>query len=102
MNTDDITYVDKFKKSLKVFVSKVSNEADETKESAYIIGKYLKGETVTEEDDKKLKEQVFDMFKIIGIGIPFVLIPGASILLPIIISLSKKMKINLMPSSFKE
>jgi len=36
-----------------------------------------------------------------GIGIPFVLIPGASLLLPLVAKISKKYKINIFPSSFK-
>jgi hypothetical protein len=41
-----------------------------------------------------------DSLKIAGIGIPFVLIPGASILMPIIIKVAKEHHIDLVPSAF--
>ncbi|WP_256371696.1 hypothetical protein [Flavobacterium sp. YO12] len=36
----------------------------------------------------------------LGIGIPFVLLPGASVLLPILIKAAHKYNIQLMPSAF--
>jgi len=41
-----------------------------------------------------------DSLKILGIGIPFVLIPGASILMPILVRVARKHHIELMPSAF--
>jgi hypothetical protein len=89
-----------FKKELKIFVKKLSNEARETKEAAQIVSKYARGEKITEEEEKALKEQIYDVLKVAGIGIPFALIPGASILLPIIVKIADKKGIELMPSSF--
>jgi hypothetical protein len=37
-----------------------------------------------------------------GIGIPFILIPGASILLPAIIYVAKKHNVNIFPSAFNK
>ena len=87
---------------IKVFLSKVSEETDETKEAAKIIQKHIKGEPVSDEEEQKLKEQFFDILKITGIGIPFMLIPGASLLLPAIVIIAKKYNIELLPSSFQE
>jgi calcineurin-like phosphoesterase family protein len=36
------------------------------------------------------------------LGVPFALIPGSSVLLPIIVSLAKKRGLNILPSSFNE
>ena len=47
-----------------------------------------------------LRTQVMDSLKILGIGIPFVLIPGASILMPILVRVARKHHIELMPSAF--
>ena len=91
-----------FKDNIKKFFKNVKNEAIETKDAAKIIEKHLKGEDVTEEEEKLLKEQIYDILKIAGIGIPFALIPGASILLPIIIKFANKYNINILPSSFAE
>lgn len=91
-----------FKKEIKIFTQKLSNEARETKEAAQIVAKYAKGEEITEEENKALKEQFYDVLKVAGIGIPFALIPGASILLPLIITFAKKKNVNILPSSFQE
>ena len=37
-----------------------------------------------------------------GIGVPFVLIPGASVLVPFLIKISKKAGVDIIPSSFKK
>ena len=89
------------KKHAKVFAKRVSNEAKETREAANIIAKYARGEKITEEEGESLKKQFYDVLKIAGIGIPFTLIPGSSILLPLIVSVSKKKGINILPSSFE-
>ncbi len=91
-----------FKKEIKIFVGKLSNEAKETKEAAQIVAKYAKGEEITEEENKALREQFYDVLKVAGIGIPFALIPGASILLPLLVTFAKKKNINILPSSFQE
>jgi hypothetical protein len=91
----------KFKREIKLFVKRLANEAQETKEAALIIAKYTRGEEITEEEEKALKEQFYDVLKITGIGVPFAIIPGASVLLPVIVSISKKKGINILPSSFE-
>lgn len=90
------------KKHAKVFVKRISNEAKETKEAAGIIAKYARGEEITEEEEEALKKQFYDVLKMAGIGIPFTLIPGSSILLPLLVSVSKKKGINILPSSFED
>jgi hypothetical protein len=45
---------------------------------------------------------VYDILKTLGVGIPFALIPGASILIPILIKVAQKKGINLLPSAFTE
>ena len=87
---------------IKVFVQKLSEEGVETKEAAKILQKHIRGENVTPEEEKQLKEQFFDVLKMTGIGIPFILIPGASLLLPAILYVAKKYKINIFPSSFSK
>jgi hypothetical protein len=94
--------VKKFKREVKIFVKNLSNEAKETQEAAKIVAKHIRGEKITEEEEIALKEQIFDVIKAAGIGVPFVLIPGASVLLPLIITFAKKYNIDLLPSSFSE
>lgn len=91
-----------FKKEIKLFAKNLANEARETGEAAQIVAKYARGEKITDEENIALREQFYDVLKVAGIGIPFALIPGASILLPLVMAFAKKKNINIMPSSFQE
>lgn len=82
------------------FLQGIKTECKGDKEAALIIQKYLKGVKITEEEDHILKTQFMDSMKIIGIGIPFALVPGASILMPILIKVAAKHNIELMPAAF--
>lgn len=82
------------------FLRGIKEEYYGDKEAAAIIQKYLKEGKITEDEDKVLKTQLMDSLKIVGVGIPFVLIPGASILMPILIKVAGKHHIELMPSAF--
>lgn len=90
------------KRKARVFVSKLGEEASETGQMLVIISRHVRGETITEEEEKLVREQFYDVLKIAGIGIPFFLVPGASVLLPIIVRMAKKRGIELMPSSFND
>lgn len=70
------------------------------KEALIIIREYIKGGQISEEQTHVLKTQLADSLKIVGIGVPFVLIPGASIIMPILIKVAAKHNIELMPSAF--
>jgi hypothetical protein len=92
----------RIKKELELFVKRVSEQASETREAARILKRYARDGKVSQEDEEIFREQFIDMLKIIGIGIPFSLIPGATVLLPAALSVAKKFNINLLPSSFRE
>jgi len=82
------------------FLEDLKDEADDTKEASIIIGNYLLHQKITKKEEKLLKQQVYDKLKIIGIGIPFMMIPGASFLIPLLVKVAQKKGINLMPSNF--
>ncbi|MCK9446750.1 LETM1 domain-containing protein [bacterium] len=66
--------------------------------------KHLKGEKLTKEENNAIKEQFYDVLKSAGIIIPFAVIPGASLLIPILMKLCKVFNIpfeNMLPSSFQ-
>ena len=86
---------------MKTFVSKMGTEAKETHEASKIIVKFLKEGTVNKEEEHELKTQIYDLFKMAGIGIPFMLIPGSTLLMPFLIKLANKRGIDLLPSAFK-
>lgn len=62
------------KEKFKIFFGNVRKESDETKEAFGILQKRIKGETVSDVDKSKLKEQLFDILKITIIGIPYICI----------------------------
>lgn len=87
---------------MKSFVSKMGTEAKETHEASKIVVKFLKEGKVSKEEEHELKTQIYDLFKIAGIGIPFMLIPGSTLLMPFLIKLANKKGIDLLPSAFKK
>ncbi len=78
-----------------------SEEKQETKEAYKILRKYIKTKEITNEEKKIFKKQLHDVLKIMGLGIPFIMLPGASVLLPIIVRVLKKYDIEILPSSFQ-
>jgi len=82
------------------FLQGLKTEYDGDKEAVFIIQKYIVDKTITDADEHILKTQLMDSLKIVGIGVPFALIPGASVLLPIIIKIAAKHNIDLMPTAF--
>ncbi|MFT5602854.1 MAG: phenylalanyl-tRNA synthetase alpha subunit [Flavobacteriales bacterium] len=92
----------KASKALKTFTKNLGNEAIETKEASKVVYKFMKGEKITKEEELELRTQIYDIFKMVGIGIPFMLIPGSTLLMPFIIKVANKYGINLLPTSFTE
>jgi len=92
------------KKATKVlndFLIGLKNEASDSKETSRIIYKFMLEQKITKKEEKQLKTRIADMFKIIGVGVPFMLIPGASLLIPFILKVAEKKGIDLYPSNFK-
>jgi hypothetical protein len=94
--------IKKFRLFLKDFLSRLKQEGEETSEAYKILIRYAKGETISKEDCEKVKNQMIDVIKIVGIGIPYMLIPGSTLLLALLVSIAKKYKIEILPSSFKD
>lgn len=90
----------KAQKALKTFAKDLGNEAKETREASKILMKFLIDGKITPEEEKELRTQIYDIFKMAGIGIPFMLIPGSTLLLPFLIKVANRYGVNLIPSSF--
>jgi len=97
---EKIKIIEKIEESAHHFLHSIRIEYEGTKEAGSIIYKYVKEGNITEEEELILKTQMVDVLKIAGVGIPFVLIPGASILMPILIKVASKHNIELLPSAF--
>lgn len=87
---------------MKSFVVKMGTEAKETHEASKIVVKFLKEGKVSKDEEHELRTQVYDLFKMAGIGIPFMLIPGSTLLMPFLVKLANKRGIDLLPSAFKK
>ncbi|SDW97839.1 LETM1-like protein [Lutibacter oricola] len=88
-------------KAFSSFLIGLKNEAVDSKETSRIILKFVAKQKISKLEEKHLKTQVYDVFKILGIGVPFVLIPGATLLIPFILKAAEKKGIDLIPSNFK-
>jgi|GEM_PF-1914152 len=88
--------------ALNLFFKGVKNGASDTKKTSLIIQEYIVYGKINKQSEKFLKFYVLDMLKIAGIGIPFVLLPGASIIIPFVLKAAEKRNIDLIPSNFKK
>ena len=93
---------EKTTKAFQELIINIKTEVSETKIASQILVKYIKEGEVTDKEEKELREQVYDLLKVLGIGIPFALIPGASLLLPFLIKIAQKKGVALLPTAFNE
>lgn len=93
---------DEASKVFRVFFKNLNNEAKETRDAGKLVYKYLKTGNLSNEEEKVLKLQFYDLLKVMGVGVPFVMIPGASILIPFLLKIADKLGIDIIPSSFKK
>lgn len=84
----------------KLFFDTIKKEYGDTKDLLPIIQKFILSGNLTQEEKKKFRKQMNDTLKLLGLGaIAAIPIPGTMIMIPIIIELAKKFKINLLPES---
>lgn len=93
-------YRTKFKEAVKKFVEAMKQEADETKTAGSYVAKFLQGKELTKDEQEEIRMQFYDMLKMVGIGVPIAVIPGGSVLMPVLIKYAKKHNIKLTPTSF--
>ena len=93
---------EKSTKAIKKFFGNLNDEAKETQYASKVLVKYLKEGYLTDQEEKELRTQIYDLLKITGIGVPFVMIPGASLLLPFLVKVAEKHGLDVLPSSFSK
>lgn len=93
---------EKANQAFQSLLMNLKTEATETQEATKILVKFIKEGSVSKEEEKELRTQVYDLLKVLGIGVPFALIPGASLLLPFLIKLAKEKGIQILPTAFNE
>lgn len=92
----------KASKAMRLFLHNMGTEAKETKEASKILVKFLREGKVEQQEEDELKQQVYDLLKMVGIGVPFFLIPGSSLLIPFLMKIAEKRGVNLFPSAFSK
>lgn len=91
-------FIESFKRSINSNKKKISKEISESKELIALL-KISKERELTEEENKQVKNQIFDILKTIPMFVIF-LIPGSFITMPILFKIIPKN--ILFPSSFHE
>ncbi|MCB9062202.1 MAG: hypothetical protein H6622_11835 [Halobacteriovoraceae bacterium] len=85
--------------SLNKLKNGLAKESKETKQMLEIYRKYTIGQASAEEMDFA-NEQFRDIIKSLGLGV-FLFLPFAPITIPLIVTLGKKLGINVLPSGLK-
>ena len=93
---------EKSAKAFNFFFNSLRKEAIETKQASYLVVKFLKEGKLSKKEEKELKLQFYDVLKIMGVGIPFFMIPGSTVLVPFLIKLSRKLGLDIIPTFFKK
>ena len=97
---EKMAIIEKIEEGAHHFLHCITIEYHGTREAGVIVEKYLKYGKLTAEEEHILKTQLVDSLKMIGVVVPFVLVPGASILMPILIRIAGRHNIQLLPSAF--
>ena len=87
-------------KAIKLFFYNLNKEAKETQDASKIFVKFVKDGKISKQEEKELRTQVYDLLKMMGIGVPFFMIPGSSLLIPFLMKIAEKRGIDILPSSF--
>ncbi len=96
-NKVNITYT-----LLKTTMVSLKLEGVESKEALkLLLKKYKNKDKLTEEETRFIIQQAKDIGKL-SLLIPFVVLPGSPITIPILYKVSKKLNIDLTPSAFKK
>ncbi len=88
-------------KEFRTFINKFKEHLEKNDEAKDILFKYISNKEVSQEEIDFMKSQSIELIKSLGIGIPTILIPGGLALLAFIIWLSKRFKIDILPSYLK-
>ena len=88
-------------KEFRIFINKFKEHLEKNDEAKDILVKYITNKEVSQKEIEFMKSQSIELIKSLGIGIPTILIPGGLALLAFIIWLSKRFKIDILPSYLK-
>ena len=75
-------FIEKNKKAFLDFVEKLKQERQESQEAFGILKKYVETGAITQEEEEKFRTQVYDIMKMLGIGVPLAIVPGGNYYYP--------------------
>ena len=87
-------------KSLEILRNGLASEKVNTQDMFKIYFKHSRGQA-TKEDLKAANKQFRDIIKGLGLGV-FLILPFAPITLPLIVSLGRKLGVEVLPDSFRD
>ena len=91
---------DNFNKSAVIFLSKLKEEISQNTKLRKILARYVTDKkSITEEEGDFVKKQTLSLLKMLGLT-SIIILPGSTLILPFLIALAKKYKINILPNSF--
>lgn len=93
--------LEELKAHLHLFFQDVDKQFDDDKQATTIIKDFIAQGHITEEQEEYLKSQVENSLKAIGLMIPMAILPGASILVPLLIKVAAAHHIDLLPEDFQ-
>ena len=83
------------------FFNNWRKKANETKQASYLLVKFINEGKLSKSEKKRVKASILRGVKLMGLGIPFFIIPFASVLVPFSFNLSTKFGMDILPISFK-
>lgn len=93
--------LEELKAHLHLLFRDVDKQFDDDKEAVSIIKDYISQGHITEEQEAYLKSQVENSLMAVGLMIPMTLLPGASVLVPLLIKIAAAHHIDLLPEDFQ-
>lgn len=90
-------WVDRIVEEINVNAARVSQEIRETGELAVLLGKAARGQSLSREERRKVREQLVDLAKIVP-SLAILAAPGGTLILA---ALLKVLPFNLLPSAFQ-
>jgi hypothetical protein len=94
--------VNKYKNEFKLFFINLKKQFKFNANARRIILTYMKTKKISNDDQIILKIIITDSLKMVGLGGIVIPIPGGVVLVTLLISMSKKFNIDILPSQFEK
>lgn len=84
------------------FILKFKKYISDNGKAREIMFRHIQGEYISDTESEFMKNQIIEIMKSVGIGLPTIILPFGMILLALVIYISKKLDIDILPSFLKE